>query len=312
MAGKPRAARPTDPEMEAINGAYADGQRSKEAEVEDLKARLSAAPWIYEMAGKVKTLAYTEAQARFFKLVMLKEVKEKKTYREQYGMTWEQFCEHVGVDRRKLDEQLQDLKPFKAEFSAVFAGFSGLEFHKIKYLGRAVSAESAEIRGNSIIYDGEEIPVTPEHAEDIQALLERLEESYQQRLEESAAVVRTKEKLIKAKEEVIHRQEKDLRRLEKEAQAKGLTAEEDAFIQRMENLRLEFTGYMLQVEPLRMEELEKENSPTVRMRAAYIALVKEMKMQLLAAYDTATEMYADAIMLPEEAWQPGRPDGIKG
>lgn len=289
MAGRPRAARPTDPEMEALKGAYEDGQRSKEAEVEELKAKLSAAPWIYEMAGKVKTLKYTESQARFFKFVMLKQVKESKEYRERYGMNWEQFCEHVGEDRRRTDEIIIDLKPFRTDFLADFATFSGVDFNKIKYLGQALLAKSATFKGNSIFYDGEEIPVTPEHAEDIQALLERLEESYQQRLEESAAVVRTKEKLIKAKEEVIHRQEKDLRRLEKEAAAKGLTMEEDAFLQRMEGLRILFDGsFMLQIDPVR---IEFDEPPTPRMTAALIELLGYFRRQVMAAYDTAIDMY---------------------
>lgn len=314
MANKPVSQKRTDPEMEALKSAYEDGQRSKEVEVEELKARLGAAPLIFEMAGRVKAAAFSESQTRLMKILYLKRVKDDKEYRQAYGMTWEQFCEAVGEDRRRVDEQLVDLKPFKADFLAKFVSAFGVEISKIKYLGEAFSAESASFKGDSIVYAGEVIPLTPEHRDDIQALLEKLEESYQAQIEEQKAILRTKDKLIKAKEDVIHKQEKSLNKFEKDAEAKGLTLEEDAFLQKMENMKTHFDGfYMLNVDPARVEEMNTGNgaNPTSRMIAAYIATLQYMKMQINAAFDTAVDAFGDPEMLPEEAWHPGAAARVK-
>ena len=41
---------------------------------------------------------------------------------------------------------------------------------------------------------------------------------------------------------------------------------------------------------------------TPRMVAAYLTTLDYMRKQLLAAYDTAQDMYGSAAMSPEEAW----------
>lgn len=308
MANKPKDQKKTDPEMEALKGAYADGERAKQAEVDVLKAKLEVAPWLYEMSGKIKTLSFNEAQSRFFRLVMLKQVKDSKEYRERFGMTWEQFCESMGFNRRTLDEQLLDLKPFRAEFLANFASFSGFDFSKIKYLGNSSSEKVAELcqfSDNSIIYEGETIPVTAERADDIKAILERIEEALAKEREERAAEKKTHERRMADEKKHIQKLEKEINKYERHAHDKGLTAEEDAFLQRIDNLRTGFIGYMLQVEPTRMEALSADTDPSVRMRAEYIALLHAMRSQLNAAYDTAVEMFGDPAMLPEEGWHPG-------
>jgi hypothetical protein len=40
------------------------------------------------------------------------------------------------------------------------------------------------------------------------------------------------------------------------------------------------------------------------MISAYIAALKYMKMQILAAHDAAIESYADPSMISDEDWQP--------
>src|SRR5208337_1998369 len=75
---------------------------------------------IYEMAGKIKAANFFKTQAEFFNLLMLKKVKDSKEYRERFGMTWEQFCTHAGLNWRTIDRNLEDLKPFHQEFLQTF------------------------------------------------------------------------------------------------------------------------------------------------------------------------------------------------
>ena len=261
---------------------------------------------VYEMAGKIKSTSFNKAQAEFFELLMLKQVKDAKEYREKFGMTWEQFCDYVGVNRRTIDNILIDLKPFKVEFLAKFANFAGFPINKIKYLEEPILARVAKIEGNEIVYMGERIPFEQEYRDDFQALLETLEENHRILLEEKDANLRTRDRLLKDKEDVIRKQARDLSKYERDAERRGLTPEEDAFIKKMENLRTAFDGfYMLDVDPDRMEELFRDNSPTPRMRSVYLTTLDYMRKQILAAYDTATDRYGNPVMCPEEAWQPG-------
>ena len=98
-----------------------------------------------EMAGKLKATNFFKTQADFFNLLLLKQVKDSKEYRDRLGMTWESFCDSIGLKRRTVDEQLLDLQPFRLEFLAAFRQLSGADMSKIKYLGMAATGGSAEI-----------------------------------------------------------------------------------------------------------------------------------------------------------------------
>ncbi len=304
MANKPKSQKPTDDSIARIDEAIKIATEQEKQENARLREKLSLSPWIFEMAGKIKGMMFTESQEKCFKVLFLKKVKESRDYREVYGMTWEQFCDHIKVSRRSADAWLEELEPLTVDFSANFAGFSGYDLNKIKYLAQAKSANIADFKGNAIVYQGEEIPLTPEHKDEIQVLLEKLEDSYKTQLEEKTAVVRTKDKLIASQADLIHRQERTISKFEKEAEKKGLTLEEDAFLKRIENLKTGFDGYMIFLDPSSMEALLQKNNPTPRMISAYIAALKYMKMQICAAHDAAIDTYADPSMLPDEGWQP--------
>src|SRR5574337_1623447 len=73
-----------------------------------LKKRETAVAQIFRVAGRVEMAALMEAQGLAMKLLYMKQVKDAKIYREEFEMTWQQFCDMVGEDRRRVDEQLQD------------------------------------------------------------------------------------------------------------------------------------------------------------------------------------------------------------
>jgi hypothetical protein len=112
---------------------------------------------------------------------------------------------------------------------------------------------------------------------------------------------------------VINKQAKALDRYTGKARSKDLTPEEDGFLQQMENLRIGFDGYMLQVEPGRVEELmevepettrgEVTSVVTPRMRAAYLETLGYMRKQIVAAHDTAEEMFGADMEDGAEPWR---------
>ncbi len=190
---------------------------------------------------------------------------------------------------------------------AAFRQFSGFDLHKIKYLGEAVDRRAAEIKDNKIIYDGQEIAIAPENKDEIQAVLEKIEATYKQQIDEAQSDARASKRVLKDKETLINKQAKEIDRISGKARSKDLTPEEDGFLKQMENLRIGFDGYMLGAEPQRIDELkdgEGESKVTPRMRAAYLETLGYMRRQITAAHDTAVELFGADMALEGEAWRP--------
>ncbi len=267
-------------------------KRDHENNVEQTqKDREEAIANVYEMAGKVKATNFFKTQADFFNLLMLKKVKDSKEYRERFGMTWEQFCDHVGLKRRTVDLQLEDLEPFRQEFLATFANFSGVAISKIKYLGMAVDSKLATIAENSIIFNGETIPVDAEHKDEIQALLEALEENHKKAQDDAETTIRTKDRLLAAKEATINKMERELKRLEKTVPKSELSDEEQDAINLLVRVQTDFIAALSDIK----KKIEPHKAPEVALRQYYFLLIfmakvtMEERMVLHEAYAEAEE-----------------------
>jgi len=250
---------------------------------------------IFEMAGKIKATNFNKSQAAFFSLLMLKKVKDAKEYRTSMGMSWEQFCEHVGVSRRWVDEQLVDLRPFKAEFLEDFLRFSEVPLNKIKYLGESIAEGTSGIQDNAIIYNGETIPLDPEHKDEIQALLEKLEESSKQQLEEKDAAIRAKNRLLKSKEDLVNKMEREIKRLEKTVDLEPLSEEEQEAVEIRRKIQTDFTEGIFTIK----KKIPYDKAPTVALRQLYFLYIYISKVcmdERLALFD----VWKDAEEVPWE------------
>jgi hypothetical protein len=255
--------------------------------------------------GSIKAFDINIAQNEFLKIMALYRIKQAKDYKAG-GLTWVEFCDAVGVPDRTVDRMIEEARPYFELFSAGVAEIAGVPFNKIRQLGKTFSASGAEIQNNCLVYDGESIPLTPEYREDLQTLIERISEESKERVEEAEAQLSAKDKVLKSKEDVINKQERQLKKFEKDAAAKGLTPDEDAFLQLMFNKKTSFDGYMLSMDPDFV--MDSAGDITPRMRAALISNLHCMKMEILSAYDTAVMNYGSPDLNPEvleeyEAWQ---------
>lgn len=288
-----------DVESEAALEVVEMEKKQEELKVSEQAAKELAIAQVFEMSGKIKAVAFFESQTRLMKLLYLKQVKDAKTYREKFEMTWEQFCEHVGEDRRRVDEDLMDLKPFKADWLTKFVNGFGVEINKVKYLGEAISANSAKIQDNAIVYDGEVIPLSPEHRDDIQALLERLEESYTAQIEDKAANLKTKDRLIAAKEDVIKKQEKELHRLEKAVNKtldlSDLSEEEQEAVELLAGVQGEFVKAISTIK----QKISYQSAPEVALRQLYFLFIFISKVAMEERM-SLHELYKDADEVPWE------------
>lgn len=254
-----------------------------------------AIAFISRLAGKIESLNFFRSQADFFFLVMLKQVKDAKEYRDKFGLTWEAFCESVGLKRRTVDENLQDLKPFKADFLAAFRQFSGVDFSKIKYLGYEASGGSASFQDNAIVYNGETIPVTPDHADEIQALLEKLEDEHKKQLEDKESELRAQKRILASKEDVIKKMEREIKRLEKTVEVSDLSPEEQEQIELLKELQ----GNLVSLISTVRQKIDYQKSSPDVLRQLYFLYIFGSKVfmdERMALY----EVYADAQDVPWE------------
>lgn len=258
---------------------------------------------VYEMAGKIKATNFQKSQSDFFRLLMLKQVKDSKEYRGRFGMTWEKFCEHVGVNKRWIDEQLTDLKPFKAEFLEAFLQFSGVPVSKIKYLAESVLEGTSKISDDAIVYNGETIPLDAEHKDDIQAILETLKEDHKKKTEELEATLSATKKVNAAKEKVINTLERDLKRLEKKVDLSDLTDEEQDAINLLNRVQMDFMMGMSDIK----KAIKPHEAPAIALRSYYFLLLFINKY-CTDEREALNETYREAEECPWEIMDQEIPD----
>ena len=277
---------------ESVEIMKRDQERSADQVQRDKEAAIAN---VYEMAGKIKATNFQTAQSNFFRLLMLKQVKDSKEYRDRFDMSWEKFCEHVGVNRRWVDEQLADLKPFKVEFLEAFLRFSGTPINKIKYLCESIAEGTSGITENSIIYKGEIIPIDADHQDDIKGLFETLEENHKKEKDDADTTIRTKERLLKSKEDTINKMERELKRLEKTVDKSELTEEEQDACNLLAQVQLEFLSRLSDIK----KKIEPHKAPDIALRQLYYLLIFFSKIAMEERL-ALQEHYAQADEVPWE------------
>lgn len=257
----------------------------------------------HQFIGRIQAVGMVEKLATVSSLMWLKDVKNSKLYRDLPGIeTWDKFCESLGKSRRLIDEQLLNLEILGGEFLETVSSLR-VGYREMKKLRQLTCDGTVTIDEAEICIGGEVIPFTPEHRDDLQAALERVIETNAKIISDKETTIKTKDRVIKQKEELIQKQEKDLVRLSDEAATAEMTAQEEAWLRKMDVLRTSFDGYMLKVDPERCELADPASERTPRMVAAYLTTLDYMRKQLLVAHDVATDLYGSVAMIPEDGWK---------
>lgn len=190
-----------------------------QAEQIDREKRIAEA---HEFAGRIQALTFIEKVATVATLVQLRQIKESKAYRDLPTIgTWDNYCEYIGLSRRKVDEDLQNLSDFGEKFLATVASFN-MGYREIRQLRQLkYDGESFQVLddGKTVVIEGETIPLGEDAAPVLESALEKL--------------------LIKNKTlaERNHKLEKDFKGALKE-ETKGLNSEIRAFKERVKQLEV--------------------------------------------------------------------------
>jgi hypothetical protein len=281
----------TDPVSEAAMEIVTLDQNREQSALVDQEDKEQRIAESYEIAGRIKAFTFIEKVATVATLVQLKQIKESKVYRDLPGMgTWQNYCDYIGLSRRKVDEDLQNLEEFGEQFLATVASFS-LGYRELRKLRKLTGDGTLLVSDNEVQIGDERIPFSADNREDLQAALERLIEAKDAVINEKEATLRANQKIIDSKQDLIRRQEKDLAKYEKEAEANGLSDPEKVFIQKVQNARVTIEGFLNQFDP-QYNPLPEDATP--KMKAELMLTLQSFVRSTRASYDTAAELYGDA------------------
>ena len=262
---------------------YEVAQQEMKVELDRMRDDIEAAKEESFALGVLKKIQYDNAHNEFLEHAVLSNIKQAKEYKKG-GMTWKQFCEALGKSVRSVDAALADISPLVENFSASFADLSGIKFSKIRYLGRSISADSAEITENGIkVGEDEIIPLHPDHKDEIEAYIDQLRSSEMDARKESQETVRAKERVIKTLHKTIDEQEKTISSF-KRIDPEGLSGAEKDQMQGIADLKSQFDLFASAMTP----EVNRYLSDAPdRVRAEYFAIITYARQRVEAMWDAA-------------------------
>lgn len=289
----------SDPEVAAANEIYKVAREHADEEMAKLKEEIEGIRIESQAMGILKKIEYDQAHNELLKTVALLKLRESKEYKKG-GLTWEQFCTEVlGEPKRTIDERIADVRPLLDDFGRIFAQIAGMPFSKIRLLGRSIGRESAQIEDGTLLIDGEKIPLTPEHKDEIEAAIDALRDSHKKEVEEKDADIRAKNRVITGKEKKIQDLSRDLAKLEGKAERAGYLPGEEAFLAKMSTALLTIDGFLMDFDP---EKNPLPEDATPRMKASYMETLGYFKRVTDAAFDTASDLYGDPEI--DDDWVP--------
>ncbi len=290
-------------EVEIVDEIYKTGRERAEAELAEIKSvqadREKRIAQAHQFIGRIQAAKMFTKFGNVSELMWIKDVKESELYRYLPGVeTWEKFCNTLGYTSRHINEQLNNLQAFGADFMETVSDLR-VGYRDLRKLRQLTHDGTICIADNLVKIGDESIPLDPDHRDDLQAALEQVVDAKNQVISEKDLTIKTKDRLLADKQKLIERQEKDLARYEVEAEKKGLTAEENKVIQECRNACTIIDGFLSKFDP---ERNPLPNNPTPRMKAALMETLGYFKRVVIASFDTAADLYGDPEL--DDDWIP--------
>jgi len=285
-----------DPDTEAALEVVEMEKKKEELARVEQQTRERLIAQSHEMAGQIKTAVMFSKFGDVSRLVWLKQVKETQIYKA-IG-TWDNYCEYIGLDRRTVDENLQNLATFGQDFLATVASLN-VGYRELRKLRQLTHDGSVVVAAEYVTIGEEKIPLDPDHTEDLQAAIESLLESRDRQIEEQQATLRAKDRRLGDKEKDIQKLHKDLAKFEARAETLGYTPGEEALMQKLDNARTTIDGFLMQFDP---EKNPLPEDATPRMKAKLMHTLDYFRRVVLAAFDIAAEVYGEPEI--DDDWVP--------
>lgn len=211
-----------------------------------------------KLVGRVEGMAIISKFADVGVLLTLKAIKTDKLYKDMPTVgTWENLCKAIGLSRSKVDEDLDNLETFGAEFLETMGNYK-IGYRELRQLKKAKSDGALSIGDDSVIIEGEIIPM--DNKELLKEALEEHIAKQQAEIKELRNESRAKEKSVKEYSYLAEKSKEDQKKAEKERDdyknrlqkmyqgRLGDVAEEDRpKFQDIANIEIDFTKLMLAI-----------------------------------------------------------------
>lgn len=280
-------ANPHDPESAAAL-AIARGDISKVSK-QDL---IEQAVFFGQMAGRIETTNMFALYGNVATLVLLKQVKDTKNYK-LFG-TWAEYCKNIGLDRRKVDEDILNLGVFGEEFLASVANL-GLGYRNLSKLRQLEHDGGIKVEDGVVYIGGEEIPLGEDHNEDLQNAIARI-------VDDAEGEARTQTRISKSKDSHIKKLINKLDKHERKAEQMDIPEDELAYSEYMAKIRTGFDGWALACSFQSMEEAAEDMTPG--KRAELLSTIKYIRDHGELLYQQAIDHYGQGLTMKGETWHP--------
>ncbi len=235
--------------------------------------------------GVLKKIQYDNANNRLLEHAVLFKVKKEKEYKKG-GMTWMQFCETLGLNVRSVDRALKDIRPLVENFSDKMTDLAGINFNKIRYLGRSTSANVSKISQKGIEIDDRIIPISEEYRDEIEAYIDDLKAAETKIRSEKKEQIKAKERVIQNLHKTIENQAHDLARYGKRTEGAQLSALEKDQLKILGEFRNQFNVFATAMAPEANPYLVQASS---RIRTEYGTIISYAVKMLESLRDEAHE-----------------------
>ncbi|MBN1104723.1 MAG: hypothetical protein JXL84_14995 [Deltaproteobacteria bacterium] len=286
-----------DSDTEAALAVVEMEKKQEELKRVEQEKREKAIAQCHEVIGRIQGIKMLSEFGDVASLMWLKEVKELKIYLDIPNIrTWESFCDYLKLDRRTVDEDLQNLRIFGENFLATVANLQ-VGYRELRKLRQISAAGDMIIDAEFAVIGEERIPLDADHAEDLEAAIESLLDSKNREIAEQKATIKAKERVLRDKEKKIEGLATEIEKLEGKARAKGHTPEEEAILRKAEDHKGLIDTLFLNIEPENF--FPGDLAVTPRMKAAYVELLGFLRRTAEGVYQAGMEVYDD---LDEEEW----------
>ena len=252
------------------------------------------------VAGRAQAFGSIKLLSEFLEYKQLAQVIDSKDFLKIPGVTnIDDYLEKLGLGRSTAFSNLKIARTLTAE-EVQLLGQVGFTRRDLLSYASLPEEKRLEIR------EGKVINIESASREEIKDVIEEVIAESHRVKEEAETLISAKDKVLKSKGDVINKMERELKRFEKDAAAKGLTPDEDAYIQQINNLKTGFDGYLLRLENYTTPDEYEPLNPL--KKAALISATHYMKMRILALHDTVTMEFGNPVTNPEileefEAWE---------
>lgn len=179
---------------------HAEQQEIKEKAREEREALIAEAS---RLTGRVEAFNFISKLTTVGSLMIIKKIKESGVYKELPNIkTWADYCKSIGFSVNKIDEDLLNLNTFGENLLTTVGDFS-LGYKDLRELRKQVKSGSLEIKDESVVIDGEVIPL--DDKDELRDALDTLLKSKYKEIEELKDEIKNKESIIEDKEHDIKR-----------------------------------------------------------------------------------------------------------